>query len=132
MGSEMCIRDRHAGEYQRLAVEIQPETFADSNNVILVLKGPGTIVTDGQQEYVNTTGNPGMATGGSGDVLTGMIAAFIGQIGSDSKQALQAEKLGFYLHGLAGDLAVNQIGEVSLVASDLLDYLPAAIQQSQD
>ena len=121
----------HAGEYQRLAVEIQPETFADSNNVILVLKGPGTIVTDGQQEYVNTTGNPGMATGGSGDVLTGMIAAFIGQIGSESKQALQAAKLGVYLHGLAGDLAVNQIGEVSLVASDLLDYLPAAIQQSQ-
>ena len=90
----------HAGEYQRLAVEIQPETFADSNNVILVLKGPGTIVTDGQQEYVNTTGNPGMATGGSGDVLTGMIAAFIGQIGSESKQALQAAKLGVYLHGL--------------------------------
>ena len=65
-------------------------------------------------------------------MLTGMIAAFIGQIGSESKQALQAAKLGVYLHGLAGDLAVNQIGEVSLVASDLLDYLPAAIQQSQD
>lgn len=130
-GTAPRVLTPHAGEYQRLAGELPPGAFAESNNVILVLKGPGTIVTDGRQEYVNSTGNPGMATGGSGDVLTGMIAAFIGQFGCEPNRVLQAAQLGVYLHGLAGDLAVNHIGEVSLIASDLVDHLPAAISQSQ-
>ena len=83
-----------------------------------------TIVTDGRRLYCNTTGNPGMATGGTGDVLTGLIAALIAQ----GLGAFDAAQLGVYLHGLAGDLARDEIGEVSLIASDLLTYLPKAIR----
>jgi NAD(P)H-hydrate epimerase len=79
-------------------------------------------VTDGQRVYVNTTGNPGMATGGSGDVLSGVIAALMGQ----GLEPWAAAQLGVYIHGLAGDLARNELGEVALIASDLLDYLPRA------
>jgi len=77
-------------------------------------------VTDGRRVYQNTTGNAGMATGGTGDVLTGLIAALLGQ-GLDPFAAAQ---LGVYLHGLAGDLARDDLSEVSLIASDLLVYLP--------
>lgn len=91
---------------------------------VCVLKGAGTVVTDGLRLYVNKTGNPGMATGGSGDVLTGLIAALIGQ----GLGLFEAACLGVYLHGLAGDIAAEVFGEVSLMASDLLDHLPAAIK----
>ena len=121
----------HAGEYERLAGSEDPIEYAARQHVTLVQKGPDTLVTNGTDQYVNSTGNPGMASGGSGDVLTGIIAALIGQIGSAEDQVFHAATLGVYLHGLAGDLAVNQIGEVSLVASDIVDYLPAAILQSQ-
>jgi len=90
-----------------------------------VLKGHATLVTDGRRLYRNSTGNPGMATGGTGDVLTGLIAALVGQ-GLD---AFAAAQLGVYLHGLAGDLAREDLGEVCLIATDLLDYLPRAVQQ---
>jgi NAD(P)H-hydrate epimerase len=90
----------------------------------VVLKGHGTVVTDGARTYLNRTGNPGMATGGSGDVLTGIIAALIGQ-GFD---AYDAARLGVYLHGRAGDIAAAQKGEVSLIASDIIDALPWAIR----
>jgi NAD(P)H-hydrate repair Nnr-like enzyme with NAD(P)H-hydrate dehydratase domain len=100
--------------------------------LVLVLKGAGTVVTDGRRVYVNTTGNPGMATGGSGDILTGLIAALMGQAGSaGSRQELtpfEAACLGVYVHGLAGDLGAADLGEVSLTAWDLLDYLPAAMK----
>jgi NAD(P)H-hydrate epimerase len=89
-----------------------------------VLKGQGTVVTDGRRLYVNTTGNPGMATGGTGDVLGGLIAALVGQ-GLDT---FAAARLGVYLHGLAGDLARDELGEVSLIASDLLHFLPRAFR----
>lgn len=95
-------------------------------NVIMVLKGHGTVAAspDGKI-YVNKTGNPGMAKGGSGDVLTGMIAALAGQ-----KFSLwDAARFGVYLHGLAGDMAVKKTGEASLLAGDLLDALPAAIKK---
>ena len=110
------------GRRQDLAVE-----FARERGLIVVLKGQGTIVTDGQRVYQNTTGNPGMATGGTGDVLTGVIAALVGQ----HLSPFDAAQLGVYLHGLAGDLARDQIGAVSLVATDLLDFLPPAIRQAQ-
>src|SRR5262249_50787337 len=90
--------------------------------LVLVLKGHVTLVSDGTRLYRNRTGNPGMAKGGSGDVLTGLIAALLGQ-GLDAYAAAQ---LGVYLHGVAGDLARDQLGEVSLIATDLLDYLPHA------
>jgi NAD(P)H-hydrate epimerase len=88
---------------------------------IIVLKGHGTVVTDGEQVYINESGNPGMATGGSGDVLTGVITALLCQ-GLD---AFSAAQLGVYLHGWAGDKAEECVGIVSLTARDLIDYLPA-------
>lgn len=98
--------------------------FAREHGVVVLLKGLGTIVTDGRRVSVNTTGNPGMATGGTGDVLTGLIAALLGQ----GLPAFEAAQLGAHLHGLAGDLARDQLGEASLIASDLLAYLPAAFR----
>jgi NAD(P)H-hydrate epimerase len=124
----------HPGEFGRLlgkspaAVQAQRQelamSFARQHGGILVLKGHGTIVTDGRRVYVNTTGNPGMATGGTGDVLTGLIAALLAQ----RLEPYAAAQLGVHLHGLAGDLARDKLGEVSLIASDLLDYLPKAIR----
>ena len=92
--------------------------------LVLLLKGAGTIVTDGERLYVNRTGNPGMATAGAGDVLTGLAAALIGQ-GLDP---FAAACLAAHLHGRAGDLAADRLGQVSLVATDLIDFLPAAFQ----
>jgi NAD(P)H-hydrate epimerase len=91
--------------------------------IVLVLKGHGTVVTDGQRLYVNTTGNPGMATGGTGDVLTGLTAAIVGQ----GLQPFDAAVLAAYVHGLAGDLAAKKFGQVSMIASDLLDFIPQAM-----
>lgn len=91
----------------------------------VVLKGSGTVVTDGTRVYVNKTGNPGMATGGTGDVLTGIIAALIGQ----GMSLFDSAVLGVYLHGRAGDLAAEMIGQVSLTARDLLEVLPDALRQ---
>jgi NAD(P)H-hydrate epimerase len=101
--------------------------LAAEQQVIVLLKGQGTIVTDGRRLYQNSTGNPGMATGGTGDVLTGLIAALLGQ----GLEAFAAAQLGAYLHGLAGDLARDALGEASLIASDLLTYLPAAFLKAQ-
>ena len=90
-----------------------------------MLKGHRTLVTDGQRQWFNQTGNPGMATGGSGDVLTGLICALLCQ----KLEAFDAARLGVHLHGLAGDLAAAELGEVSMIASDLLRYLPHAIRR---
>ncbi|HEX8201718.1 MAG TPA: NAD(P)H-hydrate dehydratase [Isosphaeraceae bacterium] len=122
----------HPGEFARLAgrstAEIQADraghavAMARADHLVVVLKGHGTIVTDGARIYVNTTGNPGMATGGSGDVLGGVIGALIGQ----KMPAFEAALLGVYAHGLAGDIARDQNGEVGLIAGDLVDALPDA------
>jgi ADP-dependent NAD(P)H-hydrate dehydratase len=80
------------------------------------------VVTDGTRVYVNKTGNPGMATGGSGDVLGGVIAAMIGQ----GLAAFEASVLGVYAHGLAGDIAKDQNGEVGMIAGDIVDSLADA------
>jgi NAD(P)H-hydrate epimerase len=127
----------HPGEFARLlqtdtkTVQAQRRElaveFARSHDCVVVLKGQGTIVTDGRHVYQNATGNPGMAKGGAGDVLTGVIAALIGQ----HLAPFDAAQLGVYLHGLAGDLARAQIGETSVLATDLLDFLPPAIRQHQ-
>lgn len=116
--SEDVQRDR-----ERTAKE-----FAKKYKVIVVLKGHQTVVAsfDGSV-YVNETGNPGMASGGSGDVLTGVIAGLLAQ-----KLALvDAARLGVHLHGLAGDLAARERGEIGLIASDLVDKIPFAIRQYQ-
>ncbi|HOB76263.1 MAG TPA: NAD(P)H-hydrate dehydratase [Phycisphaerae bacterium] len=92
---------------------------------VVVLKGAGTIVTDGERIYVNRTGNPGMATGGSGDVLAGLIGALVGQ----GMKMFDAAVTGVYLHGLAGDVAAKRVGQVSLIATDIIDALPEAFRR---
>jgi NAD(P)H-hydrate epimerase len=94
---------------------------------IVVLKGAGTVVTDGEKVYVNKTGNPGMATAGSGDVLTGVITALIGQGMSDFDAAV----LGVYVHGFAGDIAAEKTGQVSLIATDIIESLPKAFSRAE-
>ncbi|MCK4276342.1 MAG: NAD(P)H-hydrate dehydratase, partial [Phycisphaerae bacterium] len=89
-------------------------------------KGAGTVVTDGDRIFVNPTGNSGMGTGGSGDVLTGLLAALIGQ----GMAPFDAAVLAVHTHGRAGDLAAESLGEVSLIALDLLNYLPGAIKEA--
>jgi NAD(P)H-hydrate epimerase len=89
---------------------------------IVVLKGAGTLVTDGDRLYVNATGNPGMATAGSGDVLTGVIASLLAQ----GMAPFDGAVLGVHLHGLAGDIAAAEVGEHGMIASDILDALPQA------
>ena len=95
-----------------------------------MLKGHRTLIAapDGTV-WVNSTGNPGMATGGTGDVLTGMVAGLIAQ---HPKQALEAAALAVYLHGLAGDLAAQSVEENSLVATDLVRFLPAAFADTRN
>ena len=135
----------HPGEFSRLTgkpvAEIQQDrvgaaiaaakewgeagTSAGESPLVVVLKGAGTVVTDGDRVYVNRTGNPGMATGGTGDVLTGVVAALIGQ----HLGPFEAACLGAHVHGLAGDLAARQLGKISLIATDLTDFLPQAFRR---
>ena len=102
-------------------------SFARDHQLILVLKGDRTIIASPEGEaWVNTTGNPGMATGGSGDILTGIVAGMIAQ---NPKRAFLAVVAAVYLHGLAGDIAVESTGEQSLVATDLIAALPKTFRQ---
>jgi NAD(P)H-hydrate epimerase len=121
----------HPGEFRRLAGEErygsgspqeQAARMAAACKVIVVLKGHRTLVTDGVTSWHNSTGNPGMATGGCGDVLTGLVTAMLCQ----SLSPLDAAKLAVHVHGLAGDLAAADLGQVALIASDLPKYLGAA------
>jgi NAD(P)H-hydrate epimerase len=104
-----------------------PRRAAPRDPPVVVLKGAGTIVTDGQRVYVNKTGNPGMATGGAGDVLTGVIAALVGQ----GLSCFDAAVLGVHVHGVAGDLAAKNLGEASIVATDIIDHLSTTIVRRQ-
>lgn len=94
-------------------------------NAMVVLKGYRTIIaTPDGRAFINSTGNPGMATGGTGDVLTGMLAGLTAQFSTDPWERVLG--LGVYLHGLAGDLAAGQVGEASLIATDLVAAIPTA------
>jgi hydroxyethylthiazole kinase-like uncharacterized protein yjeF len=115
-------------EVQRDRIEIAA-AFARKYRVTVVLKGAATVVaTPYGWVYVNSTGNPGMASGGTGDVLTGMIGSFLAQ----GYSASQAACLGVYLHGRAGDLAAEEKGEASMIAGDLIEKLPQAIKETID
>jgi ADP-dependent NAD(P)H-hydrate dehydratase len=124
----------HPGEFARLTeqpvpAEAQREEraveFARKVGGVLLLKGAGTVVTDGEKVYRNATGNPGMATGGTGDVLTGLVAALVGQ----GLPAFDAAALGAWVHGRAGDLAAGDIGQTSLTATDVLEYIPRVFRE---
>jgi len=130
----------HPGEMARLAgcsiADVQKDRlgvarkFAREHQVIVVLKGHRTLVVErGGEAWVNTTGNPGMATGGTGDILTGMVAGMMAQ---NSKQALAAVLAAVHLHGLAGDVMRERVGEHSLVATDLLQGLPEAFRRTRE
>ncbi|MGQ9914074.1 MAG: NAD(P)H-hydrate dehydratase [Thermogutta sp.] len=123
----------HPGEFRRLVpsaacVRAWDEKWeaaavcGASWRAVVVLKGHRTFVTDGERRYLNATGNPGMATGGSGDVLSGLIAA----LGAQGFDPFSAAQLGVYLHGKAGDLAALELGHAGLLASDLVRFLPRA------
>jgi NAD(P)H-hydrate epimerase len=99
--------------------------FARDHGGVLVLKGAETLVTDGQRLYTNTTGNPGLATGGTGDVLAGLLAGLLTQ----GLPPFESAVLAVYSHGLAGDLARDAKGEVALIATDVLAQLPAALRR---
>ncbi len=125
----------HPGEMKRLlkglGIDVQvsqrkeaAEALARTTGTIAVHKGAGTVVSDGDQTYVNQTGHSGMATGGTGDVLTGMIAALMGQ----NMSAYEAAVLGVYLHGRAGELAGRRLGMLSISAADMVDAVAEAIR----
>jgi hydroxyethylthiazole kinase-like uncharacterized protein yjeF len=124
VGEMARLLDKDIDEVKNNRKDIALE-FAHKYNIVLALKGHETIVAgpDGAI-YVNTTGNVGMATGGTGDVLTGIIASFAGQ-GMD---AFSAAAAGVYFHGLAGDIAVKEKGVLSLIATDLLNKLPEVLR----
>jgi len=127
----------HPGEFARLlgisTAEVQSDQerlaaeFGRRHKAVLVLKGHRTVVTDGKRIYVNDTGNPGMATGGTGDVVTGLVAALVGQ----GLPAFDAAALGAWVHGRAGDLAAAERSQVALTAADLLDYLPRVFREME-
>lgn len=125
----------HPGEFCRLigkqttsreALEQDAKQLAAESKVVVVLKGSRTYVTDGQTEFHNDSGNPGMATAGSGDVLTGVITSLLGQGFSPIESAI----LGVHLHGVAGDLAAKELGTASLIATDIVACLPKAIREA--
>lgn len=110
-------------DFQRL--ELQKD-LAGRLNCVVILKGAHTsIATPGKTVYFNATGNPGMATGGTGDVLTGLLTGLLAQ----SYDPVDAAILGVYLHGLAGDIAARELSQESLIASDLVDAFPAAFKR---
>lgn len=131
----------HAGEMLRLLgrdpaapesgdrgfLEAEARRMAAAIGGVILLKGAGTLVTDGQREGRNVTGNPGMATAGTGDVLTGVAAALLAQ----AMPPLEAARLAAWVHGRAGDVAAADLGQVSMTARDLLDRLHVAFRERE-
>lgn len=128
----------HPGEFQRLIgattrlpreeLEHEAMALAARAKIVVLLKGHRTLITDGNRQAYNETGNPGMATGGTGDVLTGLTTALLCQHLTPFDAALLAA----HVHGLAGDLAAEELGEVSLIASDLVRWLSSALKKASE
>lgn len=121
----------HDGEFLRLGGDPMAHdrigaanAFAARTGCILLLKGPRTIITDGENTYLSAVGNPGMATGGTGDVLAGVIVSLLGQ----NVMPLEAAACGAWIHGSAGDLAAAEIGEYGLAPGDLLERIPRLLR----
>ena len=129
---ENIVITPHMGEAKRLLGHLKEERKETAielyrkTKAITVLKGHATVVaTDNEKTYINTTGNPGMATAGSGDVLTGIITSLLGQ----GKSAKEAALAGVFVHGLAGDLAAETVGEYGLIAGDIAYYTAIALKE---
>jgi len=131
---EHSILTPHPKEFERLAGKTNTDferhalqmSLSKKYNFFMILKGARTCITTPQGEtYFNTTGNPGMAKGGSGDVLTGMITGLLAQ----GYTSLEASLIGVFIHGLAGDIARDTIGETGMIAGDICEHLPAAFKQ---
>lgn len=127
----------HPGELKRLTGTSSKDrdgqidaakSFAKRTGAVMVVKGGPTVVVSREQVWTNTTGNPGMATAGSGDVLTGVITALLGQ----RLSAWQAACLGVWVHGMAGDRAADQHGQAGMTAWEILETLPEAIAAAAD
>jgi ADP-dependent NAD(P)H-hydrate dehydratase len=121
----------HPGEFRRLSgieegntqgQEASAVEVARTHQIVVVLKGHRTMITDGRRSDRNTTGNPGMATAGSGDVLTGILAALLGQ----GLGVWDAARLGVHVHGLAGDIAARNLTQLAMTAQDVARHLPQA------
>jgi NAD(P)H-hydrate epimerase len=122
----------HPGEWQRLsgvpasdraAQVAAAKKFAVTSGAVVLLKGASTVVTDGDRQFINPTGNPGMATAGCGDCLTGVIVSLLGQ----GFSCWDSTVLGAWVHGLAGDIAAETWGQAGMTAVEIADSLPAAI-----
>ena len=119
----------HWGEFIRICVPASERiasavSLAEDTGAVILLKGHRTVITDGSTVYCNPTGNPGMATGGSGDVLAGMITALLGQ----GISPLEAAACGAWLHGAAGDICAHELGEYALLPTDMLNALPRLLK----
>ena len=116
----------HDGEFARLGYSIGPDRMAAAQRAaqelgcVMVLKGHRSCITDGVRQYINPTGNPGMAVGGSGDLLSGIIVSLLGQ----GLAPLEAAACACWLHGAAGDVCAAQLGQYGMLPSDMLDALP--------
>ena len=123
---QATILTPHDGEFRRLGGEITRDRMASAAalakdvNAIILLKGHRTCITDGKTGYVNRTGNPGMAVGGSGDLLAGIIVSLLGQ----GIEPLEAAACGAWLHGAAGDICAEEIGQYGMLPTDMLCTLP--------
>jgi len=125
----------HPGELERLtgvspadpAAQLESaQELSRACGAVIVVKGGPTRVVQPDEVWTNRTGNPGMATAGSGDVLTGVIAALLGQ----GLSAWDAARLGVWVHGLAGDLAANQYGQIGMTSCEILESLPEAMTRT--
>ena len=119
----------HPGEFARLGGKSGSRVdaavdMARALGVIVVLKGQGTVITDGEKVYVNPTGNPGMAVGGSGDVLAGIVASFLGQ----GIAPLDAAACAAWAHGAAGDICAREIGQYGMLPGDMVEVLPRLLK----
>ena len=120
----------HDGEFVRFGGVLESDRIASAKQlardlgVIVLLKGHRTVITDGDSVYLNGTGNPGMATGGSGDVLAGVIVSLLGQ----GISPLEAAACGAWLHGAAGDICEKEIGQYGMLPSDMVNVLPRLLK----
>ena len=126
---EATILTPHEGELARLSPlagekEAATMAFARELGVILLRKGHRTLITDGTELYVNQSGNPGMAVGGSGDVLAGIIVSLLGQ----KVSPLEAAACGAWFHGRAGDLCAEKLGQRGLLPTDMVEMLPRLLK----